>query len=135
MPEQNAAESVSKDSGTKPLSLSEFLTDIRKARRQTLRDVQDATANQVSNAYLSQLETGNIKKPSPNVLYSLASAYSVPYEVLMEKAGYIVQPEGVKVENIRPTTVSFLDTELTTSEQDSLLEYLAFLRSRKPAAK
>jgi transcriptional regulator with XRE-family HTH domain len=46
------------------------------------------TGKAVSNAYLSQLEHGKIKRPSPNVLHSLAEVYAVPYEALMEKAGY-----------------------------------------------
>jgi transcriptional regulator with XRE-family HTH domain len=43
---------------------------------------------------LSQLENGKIRKPSPNVLHGLANVYAVPYETLMEKAGYLLPPEG-----------------------------------------
>ena len=41
---------------------------IRKARQDvsmSLRDVEEATNKEVSNGYLSQLESGKITKPSP----------------------------------------------------------------------
>ena len=43
--------------------LGQFLWDIRNARGLKLRQVEEAC--DVSNAYLSQLETGKIKQPSP----------------------------------------------------------------------
>jgi len=43
----------------------------------------------ISNAYLSQLENNKVKKPSPHFLHKLASLYDVPYDLLMEYAGYI----------------------------------------------
>jgi transcriptional regulator with XRE-family HTH domain len=39
---------------------------------------------------LSQLEKGGIQQPSPSVLHELAAVYAVPYEALMEKAGYLL---------------------------------------------
>src|SRR5258705_11038774 len=70
-------------------SLAEYLTYVRTTKRMTLREVEEASGREVSNAYLSQLEKGHISKPSPNVLHTLAEVYGVPYERLMEKAGYI----------------------------------------------
>ena len=70
--------------------LGGLLADLRTARGLSLREVEAATDGAVSNAYLSQLENGKIKKPSPNVLHSLAQVYAVPYEALMEKAGYLL---------------------------------------------
>jgi transcriptional regulator with XRE-family HTH domain len=97
-----------------------------------LREIEEATGKSVSNAYLSQLEKGHIKKPSPNILYSLANVYSVPYETLMEKAGYIA--DGA-IENNSPQLgnrmATFVDKTLTKEEEEALLEYLAFLRSKK----
>jgi transcriptional regulator with XRE-family HTH domain len=80
----------------KPSELGVVLSDLRKAKGFSLREVEQATGNAVSNAYLSQLENGKIKKPSPNVLHSLAEVYVVPYETLMEKAGYLLPPQGKK---------------------------------------
>ena len=60
--------------------LGGLLADLRAARRLSLRQVEEATDQAVSNAYLSQLETGKIRKPSPHVFNSLAAVYAVPYE-------------------------------------------------------
>jgi transcriptional regulator with XRE-family HTH domain len=74
----------------RPNELGGLLADLRTARGLSLREVEEAADNAVSNAYLSQLENGKIQKPSPNVLHSLAQVYAVPYEALMEKAGYLL---------------------------------------------
>jgi HTH-type transcriptional regulator, competence development regulator len=112
--------------------LGGLLADLRIARGFTLRQVEEATGNAVSNAYLSQLEKGRVQKPSPNVLHSLAAVYGVPYESLMEKAGYLL-PSGVgEVKRRRRLGALALD-DLSADEEEELLKYLAFLRSRKPA--
>ena len=41
-------------------ALSTYLASLRAAKRLTLRQVEEATENAVSNAYLSQLEHGRI---------------------------------------------------------------------------
>jgi len=74
--------------------LGALLADLRTAKGFSLREVEEASGKAVSNAYLSQLENGKIKKPSPNVLHSLAEVYVVPYEALMEKAGYLLPSEN-----------------------------------------
>ena len=66
----------------------EFLKAARNAKGLTLRDVEKETG--ISNSYLSQLESGKVKQPSPINLHKLGKAYDIPYEVLMEKAGYPV---------------------------------------------
>lgn len=43
------------DSGAK-ITLGQYLASIRADRRMTLRQVEEATENEVSNAYLSQIE-------------------------------------------------------------------------------
>jgi transcriptional regulator with XRE-family HTH domain len=114
----------------KPSELGVVLSDLRKAKGFSLREVEQGTGNAVSNAYLSQLENGKIKKPSPNVLHSLAEVYVVPYETLMEKAGYLLPPQGKKVGRRRRLAAFAID-DLTAEEEEELLKYLAFLRSRK----
>ena len=112
--------------------LGGLLADLRTARGFTLRQVEEATGNAVSNAYLSQLEKGKVQKPSPNVLHSLAAVYAVPYESLMEKAGYLLPPAEGETRRRRRLGAFALD-DLTPEEEEELLKYLAFLRSRKPA--
>jgi len=116
----------------RPSDLGALLADLRTAKGLSLRQVEEATDRAVSNAYLSQLENGKIQKPSPNVLHSLAAIYAVPYEGLMEKAGYLLPSEGAR--NARRARLAvFSIADLTAEEEEELLKYLAFLRSRRTA--
>ena len=114
-----------------PNELGGLLADLRVAKGLSLRQVEEATDKAVSNAYLSQLEKGKIRKPSPNLLHSLAAVYGVPYEALMEKAGYLLPSEG-KASARRKRLDAFAIDDLTAEEEEELLKYLAFLRSRNP---
>lgn len=116
-----------------PSELGALLADLRTAKGFSLREVEEATDRAVSNAYLSQLENGKIKKPSPTVLHSLAEVYAVPYEALMEKAGYLLPSES-KGGGRRSRLAVFAIDDLTVEEEEELLKYLAFLRSRKPSS-
>ena len=111
--------------------LGAVLADLRTAKGLSLREVEEATGKAVSNAYLSQLENGRIRKPSPNVLHSLAEVYAVPYEALMEKAGYLLPSEDRG--GHRRRLAAFAIDDLTAEEEEELLKYLAFLRSRGPS--
>ena len=112
----------------RPVELGAVLADLRKAKGLSLRQVEEATGKAVSNAYLSQLENGKIRKPSPNVLHSLAEVYAVPYEALMEKAGYLLPTENGP--GHRKRLAAFAIDDLTAEEEEELLKYLAFIRSR-----
>jgi transcriptional regulator with XRE-family HTH domain len=100
-----------------------------------------AVGAQISPAYLSQLEAGYIRDPSPRVLYGLARVYANPdhtspdelYTLLMKRAGYVVpggdamllsytsSPMELALKNAMP---------ITPSEEKALTEYLAWFRSR-----
>ena len=112
----------------KPVELGTLLADLRTAKGLSLREVEEATGKAVSNAYLSQLENGKIRKPSPNVLHSLAEVYTAPYEALMEKAGYLL-PSNSGSGQRRRLAIFAID-DLSAEEEEELLKYLAFLRSR-----
>jgi transcriptional regulator with XRE-family HTH domain len=122
--------------GEAPQTLGEFLAYFRGIKKMSLRDVEEATEKEVSNAYLSQLETGKISQPRPNILHALSRVYGIPYEVLMEKAGYLL-PASVGSELRSGTSArhgrvaTFAKEDLTREEEEKLLEYLAFLRSRR----
>ena len=116
------------DFAGRPVELGTLLADLRTAKGLSLREVEEATGKAVSNAYLSQLENGRIRKPSPNVLHSLADVYAAPYEALMERAGYLLpSPNGGEH---RKRLAIFAIDDLTAEEEEELLKYLAFLRSR-----
>ena len=115
------------------MSLGEYLKSLRALKGWTLREVEEATNAEVSNAYLSQLENGKISKPSPNILHSLASVYGAAYEVLMTKAGYLA-PKSERAAGSRhgaaATNAPF--GSLSDDEERALLTYLAMYRKSKP---
>mgnify|MGYP002777115792 CR=1 FL=1 len=110
--------------------LGAYLVSLRAAKGLTLREVEEATGKEISNAYLSQLEHGRISKPSPNMLYSLASVYGVSYETLMEKAGYITASGTRSDDQKHGKAATFAIENLTAEEEEELLKYLGYLRSR-----
>jgi transcriptional regulator with XRE-family HTH domain len=93
----------------------------------SLRQVEEATKKEVSNAYLSQLENGKISKPSPNILHSLARVYSASYEDLMGRAGYFPS-ESEPEDRRRGKVAAFAIKNLTPEEEKALIAYLAFIR-------
>ncbi|PNG24403.1 helix-turn-helix domain-containing protein [Methylocella silvestris] len=111
------------------LTLGQYLASIRKDRGMTLREVEEVSKKEVSNAYLSQIETEKIQKPSPNVLHALAEIYKIEYEQLMEMAGYIPASRGETERHGRVAT--FAEHNLTSAEEAELVEYLKFIRSRR----
>ena len=78
-----------RDRSNQKITLGQHLAALRNAAGLTLRQVEDASEKEVSNAYLSQLEKDKISKPSPNILYALAQVYSTSYDDLMGRAGYL----------------------------------------------
>ena len=111
--------------------LGALLRDLRSAKGHSLREVEEATGRAVSNAYLSQLEKGKIQQPSPSILHELAAVYAVPYEALMEKAGYLQPSSGAASARPRKRLAAFAIDDLTAEEEEELLKYLAFIRSRR----
>jgi HTH-type transcriptional regulator, competence development regulator len=119
--------------GATEQTLASYLSSVREVKRLTLREVEEATGRQVSNAYLSQLEKGKISKPSPNVLHSLALAYGIAYDTLMEKAGYATGTEALRSaqgSSSKARKNALTDEDLTNEEELKLLEYLAFIRRK-----
>lgn len=104
-----------------------FLASLRQRQNLSLRDVERDTG--VSNAYISQLENGKIKAPSPVVLNKLAQLYGVKYAILMKEAGYPV-PAAREAVGADARFASRIGP-LTPEEEEELAEYLAFIRSRK----
>jgi HTH-type transcriptional regulator, competence development regulator len=116
---------------TKPASLGQIVKKARTDLQMSQRDVEDATGKEISNAYLSQLESGKITKPSPHILYALSTALNVPYETLMERAGYIVPSAQRPADAKHGRAATFAVDNLSAEEEGALLDYLAFLRSKR----
>ena len=111
--------------------LAETLRNVRGIKGVKLRDVEKATG--ISNAYLSQLETGKAENPSPHVLYKLAQYYGVPYKSLMEAAGYLIDEKPATKKQQRPGAVqaALMSAELTPDEAAKVAEFIKFLRSQR----
>ena len=116
---------------TGKLPLGEYLASVRVDRGLSLREVEKATDKTVSNAYLSQIENGQIKRPSPNILYALAELYGVSYEDLMERAGFVTPTKSRSSHQRHGRIATFADKNLTEEEEAELVQYLDFMRSRR----
>jgi transcriptional regulator with XRE-family HTH domain len=119
-------------------ALGSYLKEVRKKSGLSLREVEEAT--DISNAYLSQLENGRVTQPSPHILHAVATVYRVPYETLMERAGYLTlkkpsEQKGAVRQSGQLPASSFED--ITEDEEVHLLGYLNFIRSqaKKPDGK
>jgi len=112
---------------TDKTTLGNLLRSGRERKSLSLRAVERGTG--VSNAYLSQLESGKIRQPSPVFLHKLAEIYEMSYATIMERAGYpMVTKPGIQTE---PSVIDSRLGAITTDEEHALLEYLEFLRSRR----
>jgi len=110
-------------------TIGRFLRDARERRNFSLRSVEESTG--ISNAYLSQIEHGKIRQPSPVVLHKLSVLYGVSYSETMRLAGYPM-PDGAgagQATGVRAPLARFGD--ITTEEETALTEYLEFLRARR----
>lgn len=110
------------------LTLGKYLASIRNDRKMTLRDVEEATEKNVSNAYLSQIENNKIKKPSPNILHTLSELYSISFEGLMTMAGHVTSNIASSDETRHGRAATFAEHNLTSSEEKELIEYLKYIR-------
>ena len=112
-------------------TLGQYLASIRTDRKMTLREVEEATNRQVSNAYLSQIENDRIRKPSPNILHSLAEIYAISFENLMKRAGHLLPSTRRSGKDRHGRVATFAEYNLTEDEESELLQYLQFIRSRR----
>lgn len=115
-------------------SLSALLRSIRTASGASLREVERKT--KISNAYLSQLENGKGGEPSPHILYKLADFYGVPYESLMEAAGYLQSSAKIlrrekSNKRLGALEVALMSAKLNKREQEKVADFINYLRSQR----
>src|ERR1700686_1467417 len=96
-------------------TLGQELSRLRSLKGWTLRDVEEKTKRKVSNSYLYQLESGNVKEPSPNILYELSVVYGASYSDLMKLAGFVV-PSSSREASRTNASVAFNALDLTNEE-------------------
>lgn len=107
-----------------------YLKELRVLSGLSLREVEKATNKAVSNAYISQIESGKIETPSPHILDKLAAVYGVPHREIMEAAGYIRRASGEK--KLATSGIQFsLKQNLTNEEREEVVRFLEYLRFRK----
>jgi transcriptional regulator with XRE-family HTH domain len=116
------------------VKLEKLLAEARRAKGVSLRQVERATG--VSNAYLSQMETGQVAEPSPRKLEALAEYYGLPYETLMNSCGYSApSTDAESLHRNRSDAQRFMGEELTAEESAALAKFLSELRGRPVGAK
>lgn len=112
-------------------SLGEELKRLRAIKQVSLRNVEEEAG--ISNAYLSQLERGEAKQPSPHWLYKLATYYNVPYESLMALAGYIDE-QKIAAGARRPLSTLerlLMSANLDPGEESEVISYVEFIASKR----
>ena len=111
--------------------LGEELRRVRGIRGISMRKIEEIT--KISNAYLSQLETGKAENPSPAVLHKLAKVLDVPYESLMEAAGYLrpPQPKSSTPKRVSGIEAALLSAQLSSEEQNQVADFISFLRAQR----
>jgi transcriptional regulator with XRE-family HTH domain len=101
--------------------LGSFIRQQRERSAMSLRKLAEAAG--VSNPYLSQIERG-LRKPSAEIMKSIARALSIRAEALYERAGLL---EGVG-EMVSVRTAIESDTALTPSQKQALMQiYVSFV--------
>jgi HTH-type transcriptional regulator, competence development regulator len=119
------------DSKKLELSLGGYLAAVRSDRGLSLRQVEEMTGKEVSNAYLSQLENDKVKQPSPNILHALSATYDIDYIGLMERAGYLTPQQSTAAPKRHGRAATFAEIDLTSTEEAELIRFLKFMRSTK----
>lgn len=111
-------------------TLGQELSRLRSLKGWTLREVEEKTKKKVSNSYLYQLENGNVKEPSPNILYELSVVYGASYPELMKLAGFVV-PSSSPQASQTSTSVAFNALDLSREETEEVMDFVEFLRRKK----
>lgn len=120
----------------------EYLSSVREARGYTISAIVDSVKkliekgkldkqSAISRGYLSQLEAGNYKNPSPFKLRALAHVYNIPHELLMSKAGYWDETSNKVKEDATFTLMLKEVQNMTSKEKQTVLEYIEFVKSRR----
>lgn len=69
------------------MNIADFIKQTRAELGYSIRKLSRLSG--VSHPYISQIETGKIEKPSPDILKKLAAPLDIPLYELMSMAGYI----------------------------------------------
>lgn len=123
-------------------TIGSYVSYVREAKGLTLRDVVELiktaitkkeldAAGTVSKGYLSNLEAEKYIHPAPLKLKALAHVYNIPYELLLNKAGYWDRTTE-KIKKDGSFTLMFKEVQdMTASEKRSVMDYIEFVKSKR----
>ncbi len=106
--------------------LSKLLARLRLNKSATLRDVEAKTG--ISNAYLCQLENGDVSEPSPRILQKLSKYYEFPYTDLLIAAGYMKKTEKKRE---RENELLFMSQSLSDDQYEVVKKFMEYLKNQK----
>ncbi len=111
----------------RPGELGANLRELRATQGLSLRQLERDSG--INNAYLSQLERGDVTQPTPSMLARLAEAYGVPIQTLMGWAGYATSSEA-----LTPPQAKALNYfgDASDEEIEALRAILTALRAQGP---
>jgi len=122
--------------------LADYLYYLRTLRHLSMRDVEEEAkrlykkggikkGGLISYAYISNIESRRVSKPSPVILRTLALVYNIAQEMVLEKAGYLDRKRPKLEEDIAFTLMLKEVPKMTDDEKQSLLDYIDFVKSRR----
>lgn len=98
----------------------DVLAEARQKKELSLREVEEKTG--IKNAHISQLETGAITRPTPNILWKLATFYGLKFQDLLGLAGYTKNPAPAAKGEIMNAAFRAID-RLSAIDRAKVVEY------------
>ncbi len=108
--------------------LGDRLRTLRESQGWSLREV--AAKAGVNHGYLSQLERGDVAEPAPSMLHKVAAGYDVPFQVLMQWAGYI-EPTDNDLSPNQAIALKLLGDDVSDEELEAIRAVMDVLRTRR----
>jgi len=106
--------------------LGNTLAAARRERGWSLRQAEAETG--IRNAHISQIETGAIERPDPNILWSLAVAYGLDFDEIMRLAGHVKAGGTGDAHKYRAQVAWRALGDLTAEEVEEVLRFMDGLR-------
>jgi transcriptional regulator with XRE-family HTH domain len=106
-------------------ALGDMLAATRKEKHWSLREVERRTG--IHNAHLSQIETGAIERPAPNMLWALAEVYGLDLQDLLRLAGHVQAASAATPGSVVGAALRTMG-DLTDDEQRQVLKYMQELK-------
>ena len=112
---------------SKGLTMSAVVDEIKRLIKNNKLESQSA----ISRGYLSSLESDKYTHPSPFKLKGLAVTYNIPYELLLNKAGYLDKTSKKVKEDATFTLMLKEVQDMTVRERQTVLDYIEYVKSRR----